>query len=142
LAIAVAVSRNISLSATEKVVSQRIREVTQSVIGKAYDDPDVALSIMKEKTGPNADPLPKLSAIDILREIHARVPEGIQLKIKEIDIGAKKVFLHGFTDTFESVEKLKAGLEKYNCFTNVQNNKIHKDGGAEVDFELTIIVGC
>ena len=143
LAIAATLSRNLSLSANEKAINERIREVTKAVIGKPYEDPDVALSIMKEKTGPNADPLPKLTAIDILREIHARVPEGLQLKIKEINIGAKKVFLHGFTDSYESVEKLKSGLEKYNCFTNIQTGKTHKPlGDAEVDFELTIIVGC
>ncbi len=143
LAIASALTRNLSLSATEKGVNGRIREVTRSAIGKAYDDPDVALSIMKEKTGPSADPLPKLSAVDILREIHARVPEGLQLKFKEINIGAKKVFVHGFTDSFESVEKIKAGMEKFNCFTNVQTGKTHKSqGDTDVDFELTIIVGC
>jgi general secretion pathway protein L len=137
-----AVTRSLSLSRTERELDNRVREVTQAVLGKAYDNPEIAISVIKEKTSPGADPLPKLSALDALREIHQRIPADAQLRLKDLNLSPKKIRLEGFTDSFETVEKIRAALQEFECFTEVQAGNMRSTKEQEVQFELTIVVGC
>ncbi|NMB74571.1 MAG: pilus assembly protein PilM [Myxococcales bacterium] len=137
-----AVTRSLSLSRTERELDNRVREITQAVLGKAYDNPEIAISVIKEKTSPGADPLPKFSALDALREIHERIPEDAQLRLKDLNLSPKKIRLEGFTDSFETVERIRAALQEVECFSEVQAGNMRSTKEQEVQFELTIVVGC
>jgi hypothetical protein len=118
-------------------------EVTKSLLGKSYDNPEIALSIIKEKTSPGADPLPRVTALDVMRELHGRLPADMKVRLKDIDIMPKKIEVKGFTDTFESVDKIKKALEGYQCFSEIQKGRTRKTAdGSEIEFEMTIVFSC
>jgi general secretion pathway protein L len=133
----------LGMRSTDQALDERIREVTQAILGKPYDNIDVALSIIKEKTSPEADPLPQVTALANLRQIHERLPAEVKVRLKDVTISPKKIRLEGFTDSFESVERMKAELEKEKCFTKVEPGRTRKTKDeSEVEFELTIVGGC
>jgi general secretion pathway protein L len=143
LAIGLATTHYLSLSSTEKAINKRMKEVTQAILGKPYDDLEVAMSIMEEKISPETNPLPSVSAVDVLREMHKRVPEKTKMRMKDLSISPKRIQLSAFTDSFESVEKIRTALEKYDCFKEIQTGKTQKTAdGAEVEFRFTIAFGC
>ncbi len=143
LAIGLATTRYLSLSSTEKALNTRMKEVTQAILGKPYDDLEVAMSIMEEKISPETNPLPQVSAVDVLREMHKRIPEKTKLRMKDMSISPKRIQLTAFTDSFEAVEKIRTALEKYNCFKKIQTGKTQKTAdGSEVEFRFTIAFGC
>lgn len=143
LAIGLATTRYISLSSTDKALNKRMKELTQAILGKPYDDLEVAMSIMKDKISPETNPLPHVSAVDVLREMHERIPEKTKIRMKDLSISPKRIQLSAFTDSFESVEKIRAALEKYDCFKEIQTGKTQKTAdGTEVEFRFTIAFGC
>jgi general secretion pathway protein L len=143
LTVGYATTRYLSLSSTNKSMDNRMKEITQAILGKPYADLEIAIQIMKEKISPEADQLPRVSAPEVLREIHERIPEKTNLRMKDLNISPKRIQLSGFTDSFESVEKIKSNLEKYNCFKEIQTGKTQKTvDGSEVEFRFTIVFGC
>jgi general secretion pathway protein L len=143
LAVGNALVEFFSLRSTDQALDGRIREVTQAILGKPYDNLDVALSIIKEKTSPESDPLPQVSALDNLRQVHERLPADMKVRLKDVNISPKKIRIEGFTDSYESVERMKAALEKERCFTKVETGRTRKTKDeTEVEFELTIVGGC
>jgi len=143
LAIGQATTHFISLSSTNKVMNKRVKEITQSILGKPYDDLVIAMSIMKEKISPETDPLPRVTAVDVLREIHESIPEEVNLRMKDINISPKRIQVSAFTDSFKSVERIRSSLEDYECFTEIQTGKTQKTAdGSEVEFRFTIVFGC
>jgi len=138
-----AVVQWLGLRSTDQALDARVREVTQSILGKPYDNIDVALSIIKEKTSPEANLLPQVTALANLRQIHERMPPDLKVRLKDVNISPKKIRLEGFTDSYESFERLKAELEKEKCFTKVEPGRTRKTKDeSEVEFELTIVGGC
>ncbi|HOX45268.1 MAG TPA: pilus assembly protein PilM [Myxococcota bacterium] len=138
-----AVVQWLGLRSTDQALDGRIREVTQAILGKPYDNIDVALSIIKEKTSPEADLLPRVTALANLRQIHERLPAEVKVRLKDVNISPKKIRLEGYTDSFESVERMKAELEKEKCFTKVEPGRTRRTKDeSEVEFELTIVGGC
>jgi Tfp pilus assembly PilM family ATPase len=143
LAIGSGVVRYLSLSSSERALDLRLREVTQALLGKSYDNPEIALSIIKEKTSPGADPLPRITALDVLRELHSRLPNDIKVRLKDIDILPKKIEIKGYTDTFESVDTIKKAFEGYQCFREIQKGRTRKTPDeSEIEFEMTIVFEC
>jgi general secretion pathway protein L len=137
------VVRYMSLSSTERALKQSLCEVTKSLLGKCYDNAEMAIAIIKERTSPGADPLPRVTALDVMRELHGRIPTNIKVRLKDIDIMPKKIEVKGFTDTFESVDKITKALEGYQCFSEIQKGRTRKTAdGSEIEFEMTIVFSC
>ena len=135
--------RWLSLSSGAATMQQRMNEITRTILGKSYQDIDVALSVMKEKISPATDPLPHVTAVDVLREIHQRIPDNVKARLKDINISPKRIQMTGFTDSFEAVEKIRSELEKYKCFSDIQTGKTQKTSkGDEVEFRFTIAFAC
>lgn len=138
-----AVTRYLSLSSADEALDRRMSDVIQEVLKRPYKDPEVAISVMKENLSPEANLLPQVTAVDVLREIHENVPDDFSLRLKDVNIAPRKVRISGFTDSFESVEKLRASLEEYNCFTEIRTGTTQKTpDGKEVEFRFTIVFGC
>lgn len=143
LAIGHAVTSYLSLSSAEGKLNARMKETTKAIIGREVMDPDVAKSIIKEKLTSVADLLPEHTALDVLREIHARIPEGLELKMKYVKIAPSKIQIGGTTDSFESAEKIRSSLSEYDCFNDVRTGRTRRtQEGDKVEFEMTIIFGC
>lgn len=143
LAIGYAVTSYLSLSSAESTLNKRMQETTKAIIGREIKDPEVAISIIKEKLSPEGDLLPRHTALDVLREIHERMPDKLELKLKYIKISPKKVQIGGLTDSFGSAEKIRASLAKYECFNEVRTGKTRKTKEEDkVEFELNIVFGC
>jgi general secretion pathway protein L len=143
LAIGHAVTSYLSLSSAESKLNARMKETTKAIIGREINDPEVAISIIKERLSPEGDMLPRHTALDVLREVHDRIPEELELKMKYIKISPKKIQIGGLTDSFGSAEKIRAALGKYECFSDVRTGKTRKTKEEDkVEFELTIVFGC
>jgi len=103
----------------------------------------VALAVMRDNLSPANDPLPRVTALDVLREIHQRIPPDVVFRLKEINISPKRLQLTAFTDTFEAVEKIRNELGKFECFGEIQTGKTQKStSGDEVEFSFSIVFGC
>jgi general secretion pathway protein L len=143
LAIGYAVTSYLSLSSAESKLNTRMKETTKAIIGREINDPEVAISIIKERLSPEGDLLPRHTALDVLREVHDRIPEDLELKMKYIKISPKKIQIGGLTDSFGSAEKIRASLSEYECFNEVRTGKTRKTKEEDkVEFEMTIVFGC
>ena len=60
----------------------------------------------------------RLSSLDILKYITEKIPEGVNVNDLLIDKG--KIRIQGSTESFESVEKVKRGIEEIPFVTNVR----------------------
>ncbi len=141
LAIGSAMVHYFSLKSADKAIDTKIRETTKAILGKSYDNLETALAIINEKIGPSgAGVLPRMTALDILYEVHHRIPKDLNIRLKDINISPTRIRLDGFTDSFESVEKIKSSLEKSKCFSEVKTGRTRKTKKSEeVEFEVTIV---
>jgi len=143
LAVGNALVHYFSLRSTEDSLDARIRETSQAILGKSYDNVDKALAIIDEKISMEELSLPRSTALDSLQDVHARIPEELTVRLKDVNISPTRIRVEGFTDTFDSVEKIKAALEKNECYTEVRTGKTRKTrDDDEVEFELTIASSC
>jgi general secretion pathway protein L len=143
LAIGHAVTSYLSLSSAESKLNARMKETTKAIIGREIHDPEVAVSIIKERLSPEGDLLPRYTALDVLREVHKLIPDDLDLKMKYVKISPKKIQIGGLTDSFGSAEKIRTSLSKYECFNDVRTGKTRKTKEEDkVEFELTIVFGC
>ncbi len=133
----------LSLRSTDETLDERIRETTQAILGKPYDNIGKARAIIRERISPDSNPLPSVTALDSLTEIHLLIPKDIRIRMRDINISPKRIRIEGFTDGFESVEKIKAAMEANECFKEVRTGRTRKTKDEdEVEFELTIVNGC
>lgn len=81
-----------------------------------------------------------LSALDILSELSAKVPQELDVVFEEVGIDPNVVRIRGYSKSFEAVEKLKIELAKIPGFTQVQVSEIQTDarrGGKSFSVTLT-----
>lgn len=140
LAVGNALVHYFSMSSTNQTLDDRIKEITQAILGKPYENVDKALAIINEKINPEESAsLPHRTALDSLFEVHNRVPKELTVRFKDINISPARIRVAGFTDTFDSVEKIKAAIQEHECFTEVNTGTTRKTKNDEIEFELTIV---
>jgi len=83
-----------------------------------------------------------MSVLELMREITLRIPEDVRVDIKDLAINEGRVAITGETDSFESVDKIKAGLQKFTGFKRVAltHAKIGVKGD-KVEFKFSISMG-
>ncbi len=83
-----------------------------------------------------------VSVLDLMREITLRIPGDVGVDIRDLDINEGRVAITGETDSFESVDKIKAGLQKFTGFKRVALTQA-KVGtkGDKVEFKFSISMG-
>jgi len=83
-----------------------------------------------------------MSVLDLMREITLRMPEGVRVDIRDLAINEGRVAITGETDSFESVDKIKAGLQKFTGFKRVAltHAKVGTKG-VKVEFKFSISMG-
>ncbi len=62
---------------------------------------------------------PVLPAIDVLYELSARVPDGMNLRLSRLLFNHDQVTISGTTDSFNTVDRLKTSLEQSDFFKSV-----------------------
>jgi general secretion pathway protein L len=83
-----------------------------------------------------------LSALDILAELSARIPENLPVIFEELNIDRQTIRIRGHTERFENVDRLRAELEGFAPFSQIRVSEIQSDarrGGKT--FNLTISLG-
>ncbi len=81
----------------------------------------------------------KPSSLDVLNELSIRIPGDIELSITDFSIDEKSIRFIGWTDTFESVNRIEKELKKSTLFANakVSNAKVGKNK-SQVNFQMLI----
>lgn len=80
----------------------------------------------------------QLSSLQILREISARVPEGMSMEVDMLTIATDITDLSGTTASYDNVVKLKDALEASPFFSTVKITNTKTDVANKIAFKLTI----
>jgi general secretion pathway protein L len=80
--------------------------------------------------------------LDLMREVTLRIPEDVRVDIRDLAINKGRVAITGETDSFEAVDKIKAGLQKFAGFKRVAltHAKVGTKGD-KVEFKFSISIG-
>jgi len=81
----------------------------------------------------------KSKVLDLLKDISQRVPKSLNLHITRMVMNPETLLITGKTDTFNTVEKIKNGLEHSSYFNAVTISSANLDRtGKQVRFELKL----
>ncbi len=86
--------------------------------------------------------LEEMSVLELMREITLQIPEDVRVDIKDLAINEGRVAITGETDSFESVDKIKAGLQRFTEFKRIAltHAKVGVKGD-KVEFKFSISMG-
>ena len=77
--------------------------------------------------------------LDLLKDISERVPGALDVHVTSMVVDPDTVRISGETDTFNTVDSLKNGLEKSTYFSEVTISAANLDrSGKKVQFELKL----
>ncbi len=77
------------------------------------------------------------SVLDLLEDISKRVPSSLDVKVSRVVIDPEGVVIKGTTDTFNTVDSIKKGLDDSVFFSDVVISSANLDrSGNRVRFEL------
>jgi len=82
----------------------------------------------------------KPSALDILNEISVRIPADLELAVTDLTLDDKSLRFVGWTDSFNSVNRIEQELKKSEILdqVNVSNAKVDNDK-SHVNFQIKIV---
>lgn len=82
-----------------------------------------------------------VKAIDILNDISRFIPENMDVELNSIIIASDSVLISGSTDTFNSVDDMKSGLEQAASFTGVSISSANMErAGNRIRFKLKAVI--
>jgi type II secretion system protein L len=85
-----------------------------------------------------------LSALDLLAELSALVPEDLELVFEELSIDGKVIRVRGHTPSFQNVDRLRAELAKTPLFARIQTSELQADdrrGGNTFTMTISLAEG-
>jgi general secretion pathway protein L len=134
--------RNQVLARRERQVDAMLCETTQRILGACETNYDRALNLLRGQESPAAA-LPKVSAVEVLAEITARVPAEVPVIFDRILVDPERVQVSGTTDNSKQIDTLTAALRGHRCFREVKEGKVERTrDGQKVSFRLDIQVQC
>ena len=121
----------------ETVFRQTFPDVNQVV------DPvrQMQVRISEMDAGSASPELPdtQIRVIDILNALSRQIPAALDVSITRMVVGADNVVLSGDTDTFNTVDEVKAGLDRADIFNNVTISSADLEkSGQRVRFKLKL----
>ena len=126
-------------------LDQQITEVFKQTLPdvKRIVDPVHQLQVRLNEIKKSALSLPGLSTnrnvLDLLRDISLRVPESADVHMTRIVVDPNAVLIKGETDTFNTVDSIKKGLEPSDHFRAVTISSANLDrSGDRVQFEIKL----
>ncbi len=128
-----------------KILDQQITQVFRQTLPdvKRIVDPVHQLKAKINEINKSALSLPGISAkrkaLDLLRDISLRVPESADVDMTRIVVDPDAVLIRGETDTFNTVDTIKKGLEPSAYFDAVTISSANLDrSGNRVRFEMKL----
>ncbi|MFH1810863.1 MAG: pilus assembly protein PilM [Pseudomonadota bacterium] len=136
-------ARYFDITRQESQVVARQQETCKSILGQEVKSAERCLAMMNEQIRPSGEGagVPTISAIDPYLEVARSTPEGVSVKVDELEIGIDRVRIKGTTDSFESVDKIVTSMQKGHCFHNVQRGPARQTGD-KVGYSVTLDVDC
>jgi len=133
------------LKKRHKMLDQQIKEVFRQTLPdvKRIVDPVHQLKIRINEINKSASALPGIGAkgnvLDLLRDISLRAPESADVNVARITVDQEGVLIRGETDTFNTVDTIKKGLEPSVYFDTVTISSANLDrSGNRVRFEMKL----
>ncbi|GEM_PF-2565236 len=143
LAVSLTIYKFRMLSQYDNKLNNSLAEITKQILGKPYDNFTTALAVIKSKTEPKNLSIPTNSAFDYFMFFSDSFPQEVDVNIRALEIGDKKIRMEGETDSFESVDRVVNALKKNNCFKDITKGKVKKSpDGKKIDFDLSITPSC
>lgn len=134
--------RNVLLERREKEIDALMCSITQRTVGSCQKDFNIALSMLRG-TQSVASSVPRRSAVNLLAEVVARVPDQYPVTVDQVVIDLERVSARFETDSSKHVEDVVSALKGYKCFKEVKEGKLEKNkDGSKVQFRLEIQVEC
>jgi len=128
-----------------KVLDQQITQIFRQALPdvKRIVDPVHQLKVKINEINKSALSLPGISSkrkvLDLLRDISLRVPESADVHMTRIVVDPDAVLIRGETDTFNTVDTIKKGLEPSAYFDAVTISSANLDrSGNRVRFEMKL----
>ncbi|MFH2124258.1 MAG: type II secretion system protein GspL [Pseudomonadota bacterium] len=83
--------------------------------------------------------LPTVTILDILAEVSANIPASLETRLARFVVDDNGLRLKGSTDTFNTVDAIKKGLEQSPAFSNVEISSANLDPkSSKIRFELKL----
>jgi len=127
------------------ILDQQITQVFRQTLPdvKRIVDPVHQLKVRINEINKSALSLPGISAnrkvLDLLRDISLRVPESADVDMTRIVVDPDAILIRGETDTFNTVDTIKKGLEPSAYFDAVTISSANLDrSGNRVRFEMKL----
>lgn len=125
-----------------ELVLQAVPNMTKKTVSTTTG----ALSTLKGKQTEISDRIAVLSQtlgfspFDILKEVSSLMPskEEVTIDVEDMSINQDRVSFSGRTTSFETVDKIKLGMEKSGKFKNVSTGNVRKGPDGKVKFDLTM----
>lgn len=109
----------------------------ESRIVDAYKQMQIKLQEARKNAAFNSDSGDHVRGIDVLNTISQRIPADITVDVDRLVIGSDAILISGRTDGFDSVDKIKDGLEEIPYFKKVTISSATMDrSGKEVRFQI------
>ncbi|HUU39447.1 MAG TPA: pilus assembly protein PilM [Desulfatiglandales bacterium] len=132
-----------SLKKRYKILGNQITEIFRQTLPdiKTIVDPVQQMRVKINEMQTSNLSLPGIGAdhkvLDLLRDISMRIPESLDMKIMMMSIDPEIVQIKGVTDTFNTVDNVKKGLESSEYFSDVTISSANLGrSGNQVEFEL------
>lgn len=134
-----------SLKKQYKMLDQQITAVFRQTFPdvKRIVDPVQQMRVKINKIKKTALSLPGIGTntkvLDLLREISLRIPESSDIHVARLVVDSDAVLVSGKTDTFNTVDTIKKGLEPSSYFDDVTISSANLDrSGNLVQFEMKL----
>lgn len=128
-----------------RILHQQVTEVFRQTFPdvKRIVDPVQQMSVGINEIKKSALLTPGINAdrkvLDLLRDISLRAPESVDLHVTRIVVDPDAVLIRGQTDTFNTVDTIKKGLEPSAYFSAVTISSANLDrSGKRVQFEMKL----
>lgn len=130
-----------TLKGAEAELDEQLCKVTQKTLGKCQEDFNLALSLL-QGGGTKASQIPTASAVEILAEASARMPEDVPVKLQELEVTLQKLRMRGLVDSFDGVDQVVAGLKRSSCFGDVKRGNVKRTKDDKIEFSLDVLYVC
>ena len=121
----------------QAVFTETLPDVTRIV--DPLQQLQVKIRETKQTTMDKDGTLPAMTILDILAEISAHIPEALDVRLARFVVDDNGLRIKGTTDTFNTVDAIKKGLEQSSAFSNVEISAANLDAkSSKIRFELKL----
>ena len=125
----------------DKKITEVFRQTLPDV--KKIVDPVKQLQVKVNEVKGSAAPIPGSDSsnkvLDLLKDISERIPKTLDVRMSRMVIDQETVRVSGRTDTFNTVDTIKSGLESSTYFSSVTISSANLDKSKkQIQFELKL----